>query len=236
MITVARQTRIRGSVLVLAAIAVFLFVPRIAQDQGYHSFADSRSIFGIPNFWNVVSHLAFAVVGIAGLQESKSAVGRVLFGGVLLTFFGSAYYYLAPGDERLVWDRLPMTLVFMAFLCWLLDDERLLWLLVAVGIASIVWWCITGDLRLYGVVQFVPLLVLIPALFTAPHREALWAAAVFYVLAKLAEHFDSQIFALLPLSGHTLKHFLAAASAYSILRWRRADASLESTRFEGRKV
>jgi hypothetical protein len=182
MITVARQTRIRGSVLVLAAIAVFLFVPRIAQDQGYHSFADSRSIFGIPNFWNVVSNLAFAVVGIAGLRQSRSAVGRVLFGGVLLTFFGSAYYHLALGDARLVWDRLPMTLVFMAFLCWLLDDERLLWLLVAVGIASILWWRVTGDLRFYGVVQFVPLLVLIPALFTAPHREELWASAVFYVL------------------------------------------------------
>lgn len=40
----------------------------------------------------------------------------VLFLGLALTGFGSAYYHLAPDSARLIWDRLPLTLVFMAIL------------------------------------------------------------------------------------------------------------------------
>jgi hypothetical protein len=38
----------------------------------------------------------------------------VLFCGLILTAAGSAYYHLAPDNARLVWDRLPMTMVFMS--------------------------------------------------------------------------------------------------------------------------
>lgn len=37
----------------------------------------------------------------------------VLFAGVLLTSAGSTWYHLAPTNDSLVWDRLPMTLGFM---------------------------------------------------------------------------------------------------------------------------
>lgn len=118
----------RARFLIAAAVALivagfFLFVPPLAQDETYHLFADNRTVLGVPNFWNVSSNLPFAIAGILGLWKLRGALDRVLFTGVLLTFFGSAYYHLAPSDARLVWDRLPMTLVFMPLLASVVSRE-----------------------------------------------------------------------------------------------------------------
>lgn len=46
----------------------------------------------------------------------------------------------------------------------------------------------------------------------------LWRALLLYGVAKLAEHFDLAIFdALQVLSGHTIKHALAALAAWCII-------------------
>src|SRR5262245_27190595 len=94
----------------LAVLALLRFAPPVVQNQGYHAFADTRRLLGIPNFWNVVSNLPFVLVGILGLAKTRGMTARILFAGVTLTCFGSAYYHLAPDDARLVWDRLPMTM------------------------------------------------------------------------------------------------------------------------------
>jgi hypothetical protein len=216
-----------AATLALVLSAFFLFVPPIAQDQAYHMFADRRSIWSIANFWNVVSNLPFAVVGILGLWKLRGAADRILFAGVLLTFFGSAYYHLAPSDSRLVWDRLPMTIVFMALLALVISGENdsrssrwLLALLLTCGGASVLWWSITNDLRPYVLVQFGSLLILIPMLWFV--RDARYLAAVlgFYALAKLAEFYDQPIYLGLTISGHTIKHILAAIATYFIFCWR----------------
>ncbi|MGC1648547.1 MAG: hypothetical protein WA741_22245 [Candidatus Sulfotelmatobacter sp.] len=61
------------------------------------------------------------------------------------------------------------------------------------------------------------LLLLVPAKYT---RSSDFAVVVgFYVLAKILEESDRQIFALGHIvSGHTLKHLAAAAAGYWILR------------------
>jgi hypothetical protein len=46
----AAPTQRKGRFETLAGL---LLLSPIAQDQGYHQF-DERTIFGIPNFWNVV--------------------------------------------------------------------------------------------------------------------------------------------------------------------------------------
>ena len=113
-----------GAALALSVFAFFRLVPPIAQDETYHLFADDHSLWGIPNFWNVASNLPFAIVGVLGLWKLRGVFDYVLFTGVAaLTFFGSAYYHLAPNDTRLVWDRLPMTLVFMALLACVVTGE-----------------------------------------------------------------------------------------------------------------
>jgi len=59
--------------------------------SGYHQFADQRELFGIPNFWNVVSNLPFIAVGAVGLLRfHRDTTTTVLFAGIFLTGFGSS--------------------------------------------------------------------------------------------------------------------------------------------------
>ena len=108
----------------IAVVAVGLHGP-IPQPSGYHDFADGRSLGGIPHFADTLSNLPFLLVGVAGLalfirRTPRGALPALrpaylsFFVGTALLFPGSAYYHLAPSDSTLAWDRLPMTLAFMA--------------------------------------------------------------------------------------------------------------------------
>src|SRR5256886_4361106 len=235
--------------LALAAAVgiVALFVPRTPQPLSYHHFADRRSWRGIPNFGDVASNTLFLLAGFWGLAFlcRKSSQERFIdrserwpyvfiFLGLLLTACGSAYYHLAPDNERLVWDRLPMTLVFMPLVAALIAERvsvKLgLWLLPvlsAVGICSVIQWHLTeqhgrGDLRFYLAVQLYAVLalfaaLLLPARYTRGSDLLIVAAS--YVLAKICETADHQIFSAERLvSGHTLKHLSAGAAGFWILR------------------
>jgi len=233
--------------LVLAAVAIIgaILVPAIPQDPAYHQFADRQTRLGVANFWNVVTNLPFLLVGWAGLVELSrgtprgalhelSTGYRVYFAGIALIGPGSAYYHLTPDNDTLVWDRLPMTIAFMAFAALMVGEhisrpvgKKLLWPLLTAGATSVFYWHATeragqGDLRPYGLVQFLPM-VLIPLvllMFRSPFTSTkyLWGMLVAYLAAKLAEFLDEPIFRVCdPLSGHALKHLLAALGAYGFL-------------------
>jgi hypothetical protein len=217
--------------LMIVTLIALLPLPPLLQDQTYHQFADQRELFGIPNFWNVISNLPFIAVGAVGLLAfRRDAIAAVLFLGIFLTGFGSSYYHLNPNDDTLFWDRLPMTISFAAVLAAVVEervDPRagvvLLRPLLAIGIFSLLLWRWTDDLRLYAWAQFFPLLVLIVILKLFPPKftgAQYWGAAVaFYVLAKLLEYFDEGVFSFGSIvSGHTLKHLAAAAGGLAILR------------------
>jgi hypothetical protein len=249
----ARALRYRVRIGIVLAIAIMVaiiavFVPPIPQDPSYHNFADSRALLGIPNFGDVMSNVPFFLVGALGIafffQHRNDTTGEInpqrwpffiYFVGVSLVAFGSAYYHYAPTNETLFWDRLPMSIAFMALLSAFVVDRIqiraglfLLPLLVILGIFSVIYWHLTeqagqGDLRLYAVVQFFPILAipLICILFSPLKLDAryLVAMACLYGLAKVFEFFDHGIFDLLDetVSGHTLKHLSAAAAAYMAL-------------------
>ncbi|HTU23349.1 MAG TPA: hypothetical protein VMG10_35265 [Gemmataceae bacterium] len=246
----------RGRLLVIgalgvAAIAGLVCLPPLPQSLIYHHFADNRTLWGVPNCLNVVSNVPFLLVGVWGLwyvlhrqTETRSSfldpVERwpfvLFFAGVGLTAFGSAYYHLEPNNDRLVWDRLPMTVAFMSLFAAVLGERidvrfgiRLLLPLIVLGIGSVWYWHATeqqgrGDLRPYYVVQFYPMLALPLLMLFLPPRYTrtvdLFAALSWYVLAKVCEHpGDRPIYELgHVVSGHTLKHLAAAAAAYWILR------------------
>ena len=213
-----------------AGLIALWFVHPIPQPESYHAFADHRRLLGIPNFWNVASNLPFAVSGVFGLRAFRDLASRLLFAGILLTTFGSAYYHWAPDTPRLLCDRLPMTVAFMSLLALVIQLEFgakagrwLLLPLVAAGLLSVIWWRLAGDLRPYLLVQFVPILMIPVALlfFDIPARRELWIALALYVFAKVAESLDSESFTAIALSGHTVKHLLAGLSTWWIYRWRR---------------
>lgn len=157
----------RGAILVVLAFVAmavaFLLLPEIRQPAEYHDFADQGALFGIPNFWNVVSNAPFLVVAIWGafarrafVEPWERAAYAVVLAGAALTGFGSAYYHWNPNDATLFWDRLPMTLVFMGIFAPILGERKLLAPLILLGAGSVVYWRWTGDLRAYVLVQFVP--------------------------------------------------------------------------------
>ncbi len=234
--------------LIAGAIIAMLFVEPIPQDPAYHDFADRRRFLGAPNFLDVFSNIAFAIVGIIGLRtvsrcEDLGEAGlawRVFYAGVLLTAFGSGYYHLDPNNETLIWDRLPMTIAFMSFVAIVVGEylspqlgSRLLVPLLVVGAGSVFYWGWTeslgrGDLRAYALVQFLPML-LIPAMMVLHRGRSrlgpyIAGMIVFYIAAKLFEFFDAAIFAAGGIvSGHTLKHLAAAMATACLLYalWRR---------------
>ncbi|MGA7597074.1 MAG: ceramidase domain-containing protein [Pseudolabrys sp.] len=219
------------SVMVVSIVGLLL-LPPISQNQNYHDFADQRTILGIPHFWNVVSNLPFIAVGAAGLWQCRREPAiAILFLGILTTGFGSGYYHLDPNDRTLFWDRLPMAIGFMAILAIAIEERLdtkagavILWPLIAIGVISLLLWRWTGDLRLYGWVQFFPC-VAVPVLFVLYSPKfsgtSYWlVAAALYAFAKLFEFYDEAIYSFGSiLSGHTLKHLAAAASCLAILRY-----------------
>lgn len=230
------------AVVTAIAIGVAFQLPPIPQDPGYHVFADRVTRFGVANFWNVASNLPFVLVGILGLRNLPDlklhlpVPACVLFCmGVILVGVGSAYYHYAPTSDTLVWDRLPMTAAFMALFSIVISDRIavplgrwLLWPLVFAGVISVLYWDWTelqgrGDLRAYGLVQFLPMLLIPLMLVTMKgrglHASWLWLTLLAYALAKLAEHFDTAIYvATGGVSGHSLKHLLGALAVYFALR------------------
>ena len=241
----------RTAVLVLVSMTLVVIiaatlVPRIAQPLAYHNFADHRVWLDVPNFDDVVSNAGFAIVGIWGLVVLLGKPSRVrfvdsrerwpyviVFAGMVLTGIGSSYYHLAPDNDRLVWDRLPMTIVFMALVAAMIVERisvpvglALLPLLLLVGIASVVQWHISeingaSDLRFYAALQVYAVLLLLAILLLPPRytRSSDLAIVVcFYVLAKITEAADRPIFAFGHIvSGHTIKHLSAAAAGLWIL-------------------
>jgi hypothetical protein len=153
----------------------------------------------------------------------------LLFLAILATGVGSAYYHLDPSDERLFWDRLPITLGFTSLLAIIIGDRlgsaigsRLLGPLCMIGVATALYWRWAGDLRPYALAQFLPLLAipLLIALFPPRHSHShlVIAALGCYGVAKVCELLDAPLYSATAhlLSGHTLKH-LAAAIATLLL-------------------
>ena len=244
-----KRARFRGWLIIAiatAAAGITWLVPRFTDSPVYFDFADQRGLFGIPHFMDVVSNAPYAVIGVLGLlfigQSPESSFGErwerrafaALFFGLLLVAGGSVYFHLAPSPATLLWDRLPMTIVFMSFFAIVAGDRinrragRILFApLLAAGIASVLYWRYTelagrGDLRWYVLVQFFPMLAL-PILAVFPGRfgrkRDFAVVAGLYALAKLFEVIDAKVFAATGfISGHTLKHLTSALAAGWLLR------------------
>ncbi len=255
------------TLVALAAAAMLVHGP-IAQLDHYHEFADTRSLFAIPNAADVLSNVGFALAGLWGFWALRSRGSALLtdpalrgyslfFAALLLTSLGSSFYHLAPDNQRLLWDRLPIALACAGLLAAVhaetRDPQQPPWVpitLVAIAIASVFWWSVTesrgaGDLRPYLLLQGAPL-VLVPLwqqLGKAPRasRIAFGIAIVLYAVAKAAEVADRTLFdALGFVSGHTLKHLLAVAAgaviAASAVRQHRAPQRQHFDTFDPHSV
>ena len=235
-------------ILIIVAVSIIaaLSMDPIAQDPGYHNFADRRGTLNIPNFYNVFSNLPFVIIGVMGMRLVMSgrasgglvelqAVYFTFFAGVFLTGFGSGYYHYHPDNQTLLWDRLPMTIAFMALFSAIVGENissrialKLFVPLLMLGIASVVYWHVSelkghGDLRAYVLVQFLPVLLMPLILLLFDSRlngnKYIWGIIAAYAVSKLLEFFDARIYSTSGmLSGHSLKHLIAAFAAFIFYR------------------
>ncbi len=239
-------------VLVLTAMAAFTArLPPLPQPEAYHAFAETRTLLGIPHSGDVLSNLAFLLVGLLGLtwllrhrrqlrehfvHPAEAWPYLCAFGAIVLVGIGSAYYHWEPTHERLYWDRMAMSIAFMAVFAAIIGERThhragriALPILILLGMTGTTHWLLTelqgvGDLRLYLLTQALPLSVgtLLILLYRSPYTRGgdFIVAAAWYLLALAAQNQDHAIHALTAgwLSGHTLKHLLAATAMYWILR------------------
>lgn len=236
--------------LALAMTVALLLAGPVPEASVARVYADRRTLLGIPNALDVLSNLPFLAVGLYGLwtlagsrgephfaQPADARPYRLFFVAVTLVAPASSFYHLERGLLRLGLDRLPIALAFMALFAGFLADrvDRRLGLELALpaglvfAAAGVAYWLWTeslgrGDLRLYILAQFGPMLLL-PALclfypkgrLTSGRHLALMLGL--YLLAKGAEVSDAEIFALSgeTIGGHSLKHLLAALAAFLVL-------------------
>lgn len=239
------------TLLLIACVALLTTVTlsciKPIQLPNYHNFADQRSWLGVPHAWNVLSNVVFAFAGIWGLFLLLSAKQVQFYDsrerwfwlgvslGLFLTALGSTYYHLAPDNFRLVWDRLPMSLVFMSFMAALIG-ERIniylgLWLwpvLIGMGLCSVLLWRASAlqgneDLRFYMGIQIVTILVALVMLISKSPYNRNWDLAIIilcYGLAMLFDVSDPQIYKITGnvISGHTLKHLMAGLAGVWLIR------------------
>ncbi|MEQ8766827.1 MAG: ceramidase domain-containing protein [Planctomycetota bacterium] len=205
------------------------------------AYADQRSWLGIPNAWDVLSNLPFLVVGVFGMWAMRRREGTcpipawpdrwafiALFSGTASVAFGSAAYHLAPSRDRLVWDRLPMSIAFAALLTLAISErfsrrwaQTLFIPLLLLGPATVLFWAATGEIRPYGALQYGSLLVIAASLVLFPRRApgtTYWVLGLAcYALAKLLETVDTEVFrATEYVSGHTLKHIASAMGVWCL--------------------
>ncbi len=240
----ASAKSLRGRQVLGAVIALFFSgcasLPQMAQDPRYHGFADQRAWLGIPHAADVLSNLAFALVGAAAIARLVSG-HRPRFApatesgtwciavGLIATAAGSAWYHVEPSNGSLFWDRLPMTLVFAGVLGTALAQRVRasaarfgVPLLIVIGAATVLYWKFSGDLFPYMALQLGGILMLL-ALMVVTNKAGdpfpwLWVVA-WYVLAKILEHFDREIWDATGgiVAGHALKHLAAAAAGAAAL-------------------
>lgn len=161
----------------------------------------------------------------------------VFFAGVALVGPASAYYHWNPTNETLFWDRVFLAVAFMGLVAAIVADRLrpgraagwILAGLVGTGFASVLSWSVgesagAGDLRAYFLVQFYPLIAVPLVLWWFPEslrvrsRFIAWAVGI-YAVAKTAELYDAELYTLFggAVSGHTIKHLLAAVCPVAVI-------------------
>jgi hypothetical protein len=230
------RTRRLSLLVVLFASAAALIWPYLPARDGswFVAYADQRGLLGIPNFLDVASNLAFVWIGLWGIKRIREAVGApiehrwlgfALAGSAFLTAFGSGLYHWAPSEELLFWDRLPMVALFSALIGLFVADRvhARLGLMTgavigAVSFINLVGWHLgAGTLKAYVLLQYGGALLLAVLAWQFPKglisNRRFVGMLLLYALAKVFEMTDGAVFDFTHfVSGHTLKHFVAAAA------------------------
>ena len=213
-------------VMLSTLLLVATQLPRIQLPEGYHSFADQRMLFFIPNFFDVASNIPFGLLGLYGVHFlmrprrnffSSDIMSELpflaFFLAIIFVMLGSAYYHWSPSNSSLFWDRLPIVVAFTCLFVGFLSDRfnpkivviYVLPPLLLLSFSALAWDSHHsdrgGDLRFYLLVQLCPIIILPILCRLYPKgrlttEKHLWQMIAWYGAAKAFEYFDSLIFSL----------------------------------------
>lgn len=214
-----------------------------------HPFIDARIWMGIPNTLDVLSNAPLALAGLLGLvvlkRTGKAAAFHVntrqalwvFLGGLLLTSVGSSVYHWAPDAQGLVLDRLGMAVTFAGALGLAMAERvnasvagNALLAMLVLGCLSAVMPLTQGNVLPWAVVQFGGMAFMAWATLRKPLPNALGVSLgvllALYALAKVFEMNDAAVFHATGdwVSGHTLKHLVAALAAWPVIHAMRQNA------------
>lgn len=233
-----------GALAALALLAAF--GPPLAQPPHIHDYADQRAWLGLPCALDVLSNLPFALFGLWGLRVlgrlpaaaldgTQRALAALFFAGLVLTAFASGWYHGRADDAGLFIDRLGMSVAFAGLLGLAVASRISLragpWTAPVVLLWGVLgaWVCWrSGNLLPWAVLQGagVALLLVLSVLRAHPGGLAVrWGAILaLYAVAKLAELADHVVFEATGqwVSGHSLKHLVAALAAWPVISALRA--------------
>ena len=224
----------------LAALALAVWGPAVAQQDHYHAFADQRTWLGLPCAMDVLSNLPFALAGVWGLvgiglkrrvaRDARWVLAAVFFAGLLVTAVGSTLYHWQPDNWGLAWDRVGMVGAFAGLLGMAAADRISarsgLWVagtVLLAGPLAVAVWYVSANLMPWVVVQGGGMLLVLALALCRPVPQAwglpLVAVIAFYAMAKFLELGDHAVYAWSHglVSGHSLKHVVAAMAAIPVL-------------------
>jgi len=231
---------------VLALVLLAAFMPPLAQAPHFHDFADQRSWLGLPCALDVLSNLPFALFGLLGLyvlgrvpasalERTQRQLAALFFAGLILTALCSGWYHWQPDNAGLVVDRLGMTVAFAGLLglgvATHVSGRAAGWFAAAVLLCGplAVWaWAASGNLLPWALLQGGGMVLLLVLAAVRPLPGALavrWGAVIaIYAVAKALEQYDAAVYAYLGqlVSGHSLKHLVAAFAAWPVISALRA--------------
>ena len=210
-----RRLALGLALVALLAILASPFVLSIVRTPAFHLYPDSRVAL-------VLSNLPFLVV--AALARGAPGYLRVSVAAIAL---GSGAYHARPGDELLALDWAPIALTLMLLAATVIERRVAFMLAPILALGSVAYWLATGgthsggNMAPYVVTQaagvFIPPLI---ALIAPGRVRALWllAGVACFALARVAAAYDRELLEASGLSGHSIKHIVAALAAWCALR------------------
>lgn len=212
-----------------------------------HPFVDSRGWWLIPNALDVLSNLPLMAAGVWGLlvlrARTMSASARqalvVFFVGLVFTGLGSMVYHWAPNAASLVLDRLGMAVTFAGALSLAVAGRVssaaarcTLGVVMVLALLSALMPLTHGNVLPWLVVQFGGMALIgwtaLQKQVPGALRVHLWLLIALYAVAKAFELGDATVFHATGewISGHSLKHVVAALAAWPVIHAVRQNAAI----------